>query len=378
MTRHDSPVVIAAGGTGGHVIPALAVADILMQRNVPVVWLGTRNGIEARLVPNEGIDLRWIEITGLRGKGLIGLLSAPVRLLRAIAQSASLLSSLKPRAVLGMGGFVSGPVGLAALLSRRPLVLHEQNAIAGMTNRYLSRWATRVFSAWPDVFPASVGALTVGNPVRQALLHSVNDDDGSRNEQLKDGLRVMVVGGSRGARILNEVVPKAIALLPFPVQVLHQSGRDDESSVSQAYEAITAGQSSSVDSSDTRIRAQVQAQVEAFIDDMGRAYSQADLVICRAGAMTVTELAARGVPSVLVPYPHAVDDHQTRNARRLSEAGAAVLMPQTELNASSLASQIEAFHDAPSMLTGMADAARLCFQANAAEAVADALLEVSH
>lgn len=353
-------VIIAAGGTGGHVVPALAVAAVLKSKNIPVVWFGTRSGLEASMVPANGIDMRWIDIAGLRGKGLLDTLLGPVRLLRAIAQSVSQLHTLKPRAVLGMGGFVSGPVGLAALLLRKPLVLHEQNAVAGMTNRWLSGMATVVFSAWPNVFKASRDAVVVGNPVRadmEALAghkHSINTDS-------SEPMRILVVGGSRGARALNDIVPQAVALMNMAVVVRHQTGSADKSSVLASYENAP----------------QAQVQVSEFIDDMTDAYQNADIVICRSGAMTVTELGALGLPSILVPFPFAVDDHQTLNARQLSSAGAALLMPQNSLSAQSLAQALSSLSADREKLALMSTAARSCFIPQAAEAVAYALLEVS-
>jgi UDP-N-acetylglucosamine--N-acetylmuramyl-(pentapeptide) pyrophosphoryl-undecaprenol N-acetylglucosamine transferase len=357
MTR---PIVVAAGGTGGHVIPALAVADVLKTRDIPVVWLGTKSGLEARLVPAAGIDIRWISVAGLRGKSLIESVTAPLKLLHACMQSIRLIHSIKPQAVLGMGGFVSGPVGIAALLLRKPLVLHEQNAVAGMTNRWLSHVATRVFAAWPGAFVVSAKTKVVGNPVRQDIAelakapHIIDLD-------AKRPLRILIVGGSRGAQALNETVPMAIAMLNESVQVHHQAGMQDAELVRSRYNDAP--------------RASVV--VEEFIDDMAAAYQNADVVICRSGAMTVTELSALGVPSVLVPFPYAVDDHQTRNAQHLSVSGAAVLMPQASLNAESLADVLRSFIVDRTTLETMSKAASRCFAPHAAEAVADALMEVS-
>lgn len=373
-----APVVIAAGGTGGHVVPALAVAEALAIRHVPVIWIGTRQGLEARLVPTAGIDIRWIDVVGLRGKGIVGTLFGPLRLLRACWQSLALLMQLQPRAVLGMGGFVSGPVGLMALLLRRPLVLHEQNAIAGMTNRRLARFATTVLTAWPNVFADSVAARDVGNPVRrdiaklaerrtpEALLGSAEVDatDGSTGvcPEAPDSapLRLLVVGGSRGARILNETVPAALARLSRPVRVRHQSG-DVEASAVRARYAELCERADGI-------------RVDPFIEDMAAAYAETDLVICRSGAMTVTELAALACPSILVPFPHAVDDHQSANARRLADAGGAVCIDQTDFSAERLATEIATVDDDRSRLREMSASARRCFREGAAEAVADALI----
>ena len=358
--KQRRPVLIAAGGTGGHVVPALAVAAELKSRNVPVVWLGTRSGLEATMVPAHDIEIRFIKIAGWRGETVLNTVLGPFRLGRALWQCLKQIFILKPRVVLGMGGFVSGPAGLAALLLRCPLVLHEQNAIAGMTNRWLSRFATRVFSAWPDVFRASRDAQVVGNPVR-AEMEKLASKPSPVSTDAAQPLRIMVVGGSRGARALNELVPQAVALADTALLIHHQTGAADLTSVQQAYKNLNLD----------------QVQVSAFIDDMTAAYQQTDLVVCRSGAMTVTELAAFGLPSVLVPFPFAVDDHQTLNARYLSDCGAAVLMPQKALTAEILAKTLVNLANDRQKLTLMSKAARGCFIPEAAITVANALLEVS-
>lgn len=354
------PVVIAAGGTGGHVIPALAVVDELRNRDIPVVWLGTSSGLEARLVPAAGIDIRWISVAGLRGKNLIQTLVGPFKLMRSCLQSLKLVYTLNPRAVLGMGGFVSGPVGIAALVLRKPLVLHEQNAVAGMTNKWLSGLACRVFAAFPGAFGEKAGAQVVGNPVSSkiaTLAQHVSDDSHTDVAPL----RVLIVGGSRGARALNEIVPLAIAELNEVVHVRHQAGMQDGEKVRERY--VSA--------------AKAVVEVSDFIDDMAEAYQQADLVICRSGAMTVTELSAMGMPSVLVPFPFAVDDHQTKNAEYLSDVGAAVLLPQEQMTPTSLSGIIKSLLVDRSALKRMSHSARSCFKPSAAAVVADALIEVS-
>lgn len=359
-TSLSRTVVIAAGGTGGHVVPALAVAAALKAQNIPVIWFGTREGLEAQMVPSNGIDMRWIDIFGLRGKGLLQTLLAPMKLLRAVFQSARQLRVINPSAVLGMGGFVSGPVGLAALLLRTPLVLHEQNAVAGMTNQWLSRMATRVFSAWPNVFPASRGALHIGNPVR-AEMELLASEPLKLPADITAPLRVLVVGGSRGAQVLNELVPQAAALSVHPMSIHHQCGDGNAQKVQELYSSL---------SSDNVV-------VSEFIEEMTHAYRQADLVICRSGAMTVTELSALAKPSILVPFPFAVDDHQTQNARHLSDAGAAKLAPQKSLSAESLAVMLDTLAGDRDQLRQMSEAARSRFMPNAAQAVASALVEVS-
>lgn len=353
------PVVIAAGGTGGHVIPALAVVDELRERDIPVVWLGTTSGLEARLVPAAGIDIRWISVAGLRGKNILQTLVGPFKLLRSCFQSLRLVYSLKPRAVLGMGGFVSGPVGIAALLLRKPLVLHEQNAVAGMTNRWLSGLASRVFSAFPGAFGDKTGEQVVGNPVSARIAQLASR--ASKQHESVTPLNILIVGGSRGARALNEIVPLAIAELDEVVHVRHQAGMQDGDAVRGRY----ANASKAV------------CEVSDFIDDMAGAYEHADLVICRSGAMTVTELSALGMPSILVPFPFAVDDHQTKNAQHLSNVGAAVLLPQDQLTPVSLAQAIKPLLNERSVLNKMSQAAKSCFMPSAAAVVADALIEVS-
>lgn len=356
-SHKSSPVVVAAGGTGGHVVPALAVVQVLASKNIPVVWMGTRTGLESRMVPAHGIEIRWINVSGLRGKSLLSTMFAPVKLLRAIAQSVFVLISLKPRAVLGMGGFVSGPVGIAALILRKPLVLHEQNAVAGMTNRWLSPLASRVFSAFPDTFKASAKAYVVGNPVLQSMVEVMRPESSCSVDE-HSALRVLVVGGSRGAKVLNDVVPQAIKLLERDIIIRHQAGAGESAAVLENY-----GDHS--------------AEVIDFIDDMTQAYRCADIVICRAGAMTVTELSALAVPGILVPYPFAVDDHQSVNARHLSDNGAAIVIPQTEFTAENLSDQLLKLVDDPTLLGLMSKAAARCYIPNAAQNVAAGIIEVS-
>ena len=310
------PIMIMAGGTGGHVYPALAVADELRNRGVPVVWLGTRKGIEARLVPAAGIDIEWLGVSGLRGKGVISLLLAPFNLLLAGLQALRIVLRRQPCAVLGMGGFVAGPGGLMAWLLRKPLLIHEQNAIPGMTNKLLAKLADVVMEAFPGSFSQ---AMHVGNPVRRSIATLPSPEQRMQNRD--GGLHLLVFGGSLGAAALNEVVPRALAGLPKNQRPLvwHQAGPKNIEQATNNYAQLQLG-----------------ARVDAYIDNMAEAYAWADLVLCRAGAMTVAELAAVGVASILVPYPHAVDDHQTANAHYLSDAGAAVLLPQTELGVEKL------------------------------------------
>lgn len=320
MTR---TVLIMAGGTGGHVFPALAAARVLRERGFEAIWLGTQKGLEAKLVPPHQIPIEWIAVSGLRGKGLISWITAPVKLARAIHQSLAVMRKRKPDVVLGAGGFVSGPGGIAAWLTRRPLVIHEQNAIAGVTNRILARLATRVLEAFPHSFPGNVAAECVGNPVRREITGLAPPAE--RFAARTGPLRLFIFGGSQGAARLNATLPAALALLPENERplVLHQAG--------ERHHAATV---------DLYARHGIVADVRAFIDDMAAAYTWADLIVCRSGALTVSEIAAAGVGALFVPFAAAVDDHQTRNARFLVTADAGLLLPETELTAERLAVEL--------------------------------------
>ena len=351
-------VMIMAGGTGGHVFPALAIAGVLRARR-QIVWLGTERGIEARLVPAAGYPVEWIEVEGLRGKGLARWLGAPLRLLRAIAQARRALRRRKPGVVLGLGGFVSGPGGIAAWLAGAPLVIHEQNAIAGLTNRCLARFAARVAEGFPGSFPASSGALYVGNPVRPEI--AALPPPRQRFEARSGPLRLFVFGGSQGASALNRLLPAAVALLPQSrrPRVLHQTGARERDETEAAYR--TAG---------------IEAEVRAFIDDMATAYGEADLVVSRSGALTVAELAAAGVGSILVPFPAAVDDHQTKNAGWLARVSAAQVVSEAGLTAPELANRLATLlGNGRSRLLAMAEAARSLAVTDAADRVADLCLQ---
>jgi len=314
------PILVLAGGTGGHVYPALAVAQALRQQSREIVWLGTHAGLESRVVPAAGIDMEWISVSGLRRKGVISLVLAPLQLLLALMQSLRVILKHKPAAVLGMGGFVSGPGGLAAWLLRRPLVIHEQNAVAGLTNRLLARLARVVLQAFPGSFSSNVKTETVGNPVRADI--AALDEPAMRYAGRAGPLRLLVLGGSQGALALNKVVPAALALLPDELKpaVRHQAGARTLAVAQAAYEAHN-----------------IEVELRPFIEDMAEAYAWADLVVCRAGALTVAELSAAGLPAIFVPFPSAVDDHQTANARQMTNAGAAALMPEKDLSDETLA-----------------------------------------
>ena len=354
MTRPTA--MIMAGGTGGHVFPALATARVLRSRGFDIVWLGTQRGIEARLVPAEGIPVEWLSVSGLRGKGIATLVAAPFRLLLALFQALRAVRRHRPGVVLGAGGFASGPGGLAAWLLRRPLVVHEQNAVAGLTNRVLARFADRVLEGFPGSFGAGVKAERVGNPVRPEIADVAPPERRYAGREGK--ARLLVFGGSQGAARLNAVVPAALAELPESLRpdVLHQTGARGVDETAAAY----------------RSRG-IEADVRAFIDDMAGAYGWADLAVCRSGALTVAELAVAGVPAILVPFPAAVDDHQTKNARYVVGAGAAVLLPESELTPMSLAARLRELLDSGRpRLMQMALAARATAITDADQRLADA------
>jgi UDP-N-acetylglucosamine--N-acetylmuramyl-(pentapeptide) pyrophosphoryl-undecaprenol N-acetylglucosamine transferase len=346
-------ILIMAGGTGGHIFPALAVADILRAQGWRVTWLGAHNSMEAELIPRHKYEMAWVRFSGVRGKGKLRLLRLPFDLLVAMWQSGSAILRHRPDVVLGMGGYITFPGGIMTALLRRPLVIHEQNSIAGMSNRVLARLAQKVLSGFPDVLPR---AIWCGNPVRSDI--AALPEPQQRYAARSGRLSVLVVGGSLGAKAINEVVPQALALLPQddrPV-VLHQTGKQHYEATKRAYQ-----------------QAGVQADIKPFMDEMAKHYGKADLVICRAGALTVAELAAAGVASILIPFPFAVDDHQTRNAEFLSKRGAAVLLPQSGLNAEKLAQLLRDLGDKErgrEKLLAMAQNARGLGKADAAYAVA--------
>ncbi len=351
------PILIMAGGTGGHVFPALALARTLREQSVEVIWLGTRRGIEARVVPAEGIAIEWLSVGGLRGKGWRTRLAAPWRLSVALWQALGVMRRRRPRVVVGLGGFVTGPGGIAAWLTRRPLLIHEQNAVAGFTNRALAPLAREVLEAFPGTFAPKVHARTIGNPVRREI--SALPGPGQRLARQASVVRLLVIGGSQGAVRLNTVVPYALARAAVRFQVRHQAGERWSAACRDSY----AG-------------AGVAADVQPFIADMAEAYGWADLVICRAGALTVAELAAAGVGAVLVPFPAAVDDHQTCNARLLVRQGAAVLIPERELTAERLAGELERLCADRGRLIEMAERARSLARPEAAAEFAERCVQL--
>lgn len=349
-----------AGGTGGHIFPGLAVAGELSQRGIDVAWLGTPTGLENQLVSESKYPLYKIDIRGLRGKGLLGWLKAPWRVLQAMRQARRILKEIAPSVVLSMGGYVAGPGGLASRLRGIPLVIHEQNRIPGMTNNLLSRLATTIFQGFPDSFPASKQAITAGNPVRQSIL---DIDTPEQRQSFKSGpLCILVLGGSQGAASLNRTLPSAIAGLPIeqPVVVRHQAGKGRSGSTRDRY-----------------INESIDAEVSDFIGDMAAAYAWADLVVCRAGALTVAEVAAAGLAALFIPYPAAVDDHQSRNAEYLVEAGAARILQETELNAQRLGQILTGLTASREKLLQMAINARKMALPGAARIVATGCEELS-
>jgi len=351
------PVMILAGGTGGHIFPGLAVAAALRARGVPVSWLGADGGMETRLVPQHGIAIDTIAVKGLRGKGAMALLGAPLRVLRAIRAASRVMRARQPLAVISFGGYAAGPGGIAAKLHGVPLIVHEQNRAPGMTNRVLARFARRVLTGFPQTF-RGIDEDVVGNPVRDAI--AALPMPAQRFAARNGALRLLVLGGSQGARALNDALPRALATLNGSVEVRHQCGEKLRGDAERAY--AMAG---------------VAATVEPFIADMAAAYANADLVVCRAGALTLAELCAAGVGSVLVPFPQAVDDHQTRNAEYLVERGAALLLPQGERLAEELRATLAALAADPPRRLAMAEAARALARPDAAERVADAVLAAS-
>ena len=362
MTSKRSPVMIFAGGTGGHVFPALAVAKQIEKQSVPIIWVGTKRGIEAKLVPNAGYKIEWIAVNGLRGKNFATYILAPFKLALASVQVTWLLIKHRPCAVLGMGGFVAGPGGLIAALMRKPLIIHEQNAIAGLTNRLLAPFAKRILTGFPSTF-VHKNAEVLGNPVRAEISQI------QRQYKIADPndrpIRVLVFGGSLGAQVLNETVPAAIAkiLAALPAElhpkIWHQTGKHKNKFTLEKYKSQA-----------------VSSRVDTFIDDMQEAYAWADLVICRAGAITVAELSVAGVGAIFIPYPYAVDDHQTANAGALVNAGAALMITEKELTADSLAkvlqdllinrTKLRSFAEATSVFAkpqAARDVAKICIQA---------------
>lgn len=361
-------IMIMAGGTGGHVFPALAVADELKRRGWSVVWLGTQTGLEAKLVAERGYPIEWVAFSGLRGKGVMKALLLPLTMLIAFAQSLGALRRRRPAVVLGMGGYAAFPGGMMTVLVNRPLVIHEQNSVAGLTNRALAAIADRVLAGFPNAFtmhsanrlaailPKPKRVDWLGNPVRAEI--AALAPPGERYAARSGKLRLLVIGGSQGAQALNETLPKALALLAEAErpQVVHQAGAKHIEALKRHYSA-----------------ASVEGELIAFIDDMAARYAWCDLVVCRAGALTIAEITAAGVASILVPFPAAVDDHQTGNAKFLVDAAAAILLPQHELLPERLAALLKSKTRAA--LQTMAEKARALAKPDATSGVADVCME---
>ena len=357
MTDLGRPVLIVAGGTGGHIYPALAVADHLRNQNVSAIWLGSNRGLENRIVPEAGIQLYRIAVSGLRGRGLWRWLFAPFALGFALIQALFAVVRIRPGLVLGMGGFASGPGGLAAWICRRPLVIHEQNAIPGLTNSLLSRISTKVLQGFPGSFPAGRDAITVGNPIRESIVSIPAPKNRNFESEV---FKVLIIGGSRGAQALNRGVPRAIERVRGSrLEIWHQAGAGNEIDTQQAYAQSTA-----------------EVRVTEFIDDMAAAYSWASIVICRAGAITVCELAAAGVASILVPFPYAVDDHQTANAGYLVKSNAALMIAEGPDFEDRLAEAVQEFYDGRSKILRFAERARELAKPDAAARVAGHCMEL--
>ena len=352
------PILVTAGGTGGHVYPGLAVARALIKQDIPIVWMGTHKGLEARVIPAAGIEMAWLDVNGLRGKGLITVLAAPIKLVRALFQSIQIMRKHRPVAVLGMGGFVAGPGGLVASLMGIPVVIHEQNAVAGLTNKLLSRFSKKILEGFPQTFNKGTTIkqdkiIAVGNPVRKDISEIISPDQ--RLAERKGVIRLLIIGGSLGAQALNETVPLALSILDKKSrpEVRHQAGKGKDQTTQADYKS-----------------AGVDATVTPFIEDMAEAYQWADLIICRAGALTIAEVAATGLASILVPYPYAVDDHQTANAAYLADNDAAILMPQTEFNKESGSQVLQSLLNNRDKLLTMSMKARALAKPNATAEVA--------
>jgi len=348
----DKTFLVMAGGTGGHVYPALATAIKLMERNDKVVWLGSIGGMEEEVVKKVGIPFYGLSVSGVRGKSLLNKVAAPFRIAYAIFQAIKVIHKIKPDAVLGMGGFASGPGGFAARLMGKPLLIHEQNAVAGLTNRILAKVATSVMSAFPEAFSSDVKTKLFGNPLRDEICDLYYQ---SRPKLMKDrNIRLLVLGGSLGAASLNEIIPASIGLLNEETrpEVWHQTGRNKSDGVKDRYH-----------------QAGVEVKVSEFIVDMAEAYKWADFVICRAGALTISELCIAGLGAILVPYPYAVDDHQTLNASVMTKSGAAWLLPQSDLNAKTLAEMLMPLLTKRERISILSEAAHKLAKADATEKV---------
>ena len=330
-------LLVVAGGTGGHIFPGIAVADFLKQQGWQVSWIGTPDRMEATVVPKHNIEIDFINVKGVRGNGIKRLIKAPFMVMNAIFQARKILKAQKPDVVLAMGGYVTGPTGIAAKSLGIPLVIHEQNAVAGMSNRWLAKFANKVLAAFPSAF-AKEQCEVVGNPVRASVANVTA-------KQTTTPINVLVVGGSLGAQVLNETLPTVFSELSAltTLNIWHQTGKNNEPNVTASYQQLGLTENS---------------KVAEFIDDMDSAYQWADLVICRAGALTVSEIAAAGRMALFVPFPHAVDDHQTANAKYLVTEQAALIMQQSEFNQAAVVELLTPYLNAPEKISTMASKAK--------------------
>lgn len=352
-------LLVMAGGTGGHIFPGIAVAEYLKNKGWDIHWLGTSNRMEATIVPAHGFDISFINIAGLRNKNWQEIIKMPFKLMQSVMQSIKVIRRVQPDVVLGMGGYASAPGGFASWLLSKPLVLHEQNAVAGMSNRYLSKLASKVLCAFPGAFKQSLNAETVGNPLRKEILsieHEISENPSTSK-------KVLIVGGSLGAQVFNEVVPQAMKQIQVQnINVWHQTGKDNQATVKERYEKY------GLDSE--------RIKVSEFIEDMAEAYRWADVIVCRSGALTVSELAMAGKPAIFVPLPHAVDDHQTKNAMYLVSRGAAKLLVQKDFNGTTLAQMLNSLFISDSVVRSMSKAAHDAAHADATKLVAQACEEL--
>lgn len=354
-------VLITAGGTGGHVFPALSVANALKESSIDISWLGTERGIESRVVPENGIPIEYIGVEGVRGKHTLSLFLSPFKLAAAVFQSLLILRRLKPDCVLGFGGFVAGPGGIAAKLAGIPLIIHEQNSVAGMTNKWLAKVAKHVLTGFPDVKDMPSSAMWVGNPVREdiVLKDMVNRDNVDQELSASRRLRVLVLGGSQGAYSLNAFLPAIFSKLDVNIEIKHQSGRDKSLEVQAAYQ-----------------QSKVEANVVEFIEDMASAYQWADMLICRAGAMTVSECCAAGKPALLIPYPYSAGDHQIHNANTMVMAGAGEMILNHKMKSSEMLTTLKNLLCKPERLHEMGLNAHKLHKSNATSNVLNVVREV--
>ncbi|GAA6139413.1 undecaprenyldiphospho-muramoylpentapeptide beta-N-acetylglucosaminyltransferase [Arenicella sp. 4NH20-0111] len=351
MSLNGKHILVMAGGTGGHVFPALAVAKMLAAQGAKITWLGTRRGLEATVVPENGFDIEFISVEGLRGKGGAELVLAPFKLVRALWQSASVMRSIQPDCVIGFGGFVSGPGGLMSYVFRTPLIIHEQNSVAGLTNKWLAKLAKIVLTGFPDVLDLPKNARWVGNPVRSEI--------SSREEGKRKRLRVLVIGGSQGAHSFNMKLPKVFSDLGLELKIKHQAGRGKSKQVRALYDLH-----------------EIDAKVVEFIDDMAAAYQWSDLLVCRAGAMTIAECCAVGKPALLIPFPFSAGDHQIHNAMAMVDVGAGEMVLNHKLDSSEMVDTLVRLTSGRERLQSMGECARTLYKPNATEATTLAIKEV--